>query len=145
MFKFRDIFQAHNLKIWIKPFNIIAINGNGGLVQTVVDSVSIDKIKKVYGEEVDLFHFFLLNFTKDSKQQKTSKRKLLKQVKRARINFIESLAGYSLLCYILQIKDRHNGNILIDPQGHIVHVDFGFMLSNSPGGINFESNFKITR
>lgn len=145
MFKFRDIFQAHNLKIWIKPFNIIAINGNGGLVQTVVDSVSIDKIKKVYGEEVDLFNFFLLNFTKDSKQQKTSKRKLLKQVKRARVNFIESLAGYSLLCYILHIKDRHNGNILIDPQGHIVHVDFGFMLSNSPGGINFESNFKITR
>lgn len=47
---------------------------------------------------------------------------------------------------IVQVKDRHNGNLLMDEEGHIIHIDFGFMLSNSPGGVNFESApFKLTR
>ena len=34
----------------------------------------------------------------------------------------------------------------MDEEGHIIHIDFGFMLSNSPGGVNFESApFKLTR
>lgn len=85
--------------------------------------------------------------------------------RRAQDHFIKSLASYSVICYLLQLKDRHNGNILVDREGHLIRssfhfsctpwylvadrlswpdIDFGFLLSNSPGSLGFEmAPFKL--
>lgn len=136
MQKFKDIFEECKINCWLRPFMIVATSPIGGIVETITDAISIDRLKKTYPEMDSLRTYYVKTFGGSVKS---------KTFKKARKAFVRSLAGYSLLCYLLQIKDRHNANILIDSEGHVVHVDFGFMLSNSPGSMNFEaSSFKLT-
>ena len=46
---------------------------------------------------------------------------------------MQSLAGYALVSYFLGLKDRHNGNVMIDTRGHLIHIDFGFAFGMAPG------------
>lgn len=39
------------------------------------------------------------------------------------------------------MKDRYNLNLLIDEEGYIIYIDFGYMFFNFFGGVNFESVF----
>ena len=132
-----QIFKLKKLPIFLKPYEILATGPNCGLIEMINDAMSIDEIhKKTNG--LTLYEFYLENYGKGKKRSKT--------LRKAQSAFCYSLAGYSLACYLLQIKDRHNQNIMLDPEGHIIHIDYGFLLSNAPGkGLKFEkAPFKLT-
>ncbi|KAK7282337.1 hypothetical protein RIF29_11020 [Crotalaria pallida] len=132
---FYDIFQEAGLPLWLRPYEVLCTSSYTALIETIPDTASLHSIKSRYSNISSLRDFFIAKYQEDSPSFKLAQR-----------NFVESMAGYSLVCYLLQVKDRHNGNLLMDEDGHIIHIDFGFMLSNSPGGVNFESApFKLTR
>ena len=135
--EFYQIFKLENTGCWLNTYEIISTGNDAGLVEMVNDSVSLDQLKQKI-HQASLHDFYLYHFGNGDSNS------LL--YKRAMNNFVTSLAGYSLVCYFLQIKDRHNGNILIDKDGHLIHIDFGFLLSNAPGkGLKFENApFKLS-
>ncbi|KZT09426.1 kinase-like protein [Laetiporus sulphureus 93-53] len=136
--EFDKIWKEENCPCWVRYFRILITGSTSGLVETITDAVSIHSIKKAeYARRlaqgrlghVSIFDHFRVTYGDPSSAK----------FARAQRNFAKSLAGYSLVTYFLQIKDRHNGNILLDRDGHLIHIDFGFMLSNSPGNIGFEA------
>jgi hypothetical protein len=125
------IFREENIDIWLNPFFVQIFESRSGLIEVIPNSISLHDLK--------------FNLEKKEKKKGNSIY-LSKSFKKICNNFIESLVGYSLLCFFLQIKDRHNGNILINPENRIIHIDFGFILGNFPGNMKFEADsFKFSR
>ncbi|KAJ2803096.1 phosphatidylinositol-4- kinase [Coemansia guatemalensis] len=130
---FKNIFTSCGLDLYLYPYRVVATAPGRGVIDVIPNSISRDQIGR---EKVNsLSDYFATKYHGvDSIQYQ-----------QARTNFVQSLAAYSVLSYLLQFKDRHNGNIMLDDEGHIVHIDFGFILDIAPGGITFESApFKLT-
>ncbi|TFK29951.1 kinase-like protein [Coprinopsis marcescibilis] len=136
--EFQSIWDEEKCGCWVKHFRILITGSTSGLIETIKDAVSIHSIKKAeYAKRIAegrLGHVTLLDHFKSTYGGFTSAK-----FARAQRNFAKSLAGYSIVTYLLQVKDRHNGNILLDRDGHLIHIDFGFILSNTPGNIRFEA------
>ena len=136
--EFYQIYQLEHTGLWLNTYEIISTGNDSGLVEMVNDSLSLDALKQKL-DHISLSDFYLHYFGSGNTNSNF--------YKMAMKNYVASLAGYSLVCYFLQIKDRHNGNILIDNKGHLIHIDFGFLLSNAPGkGLKFETApFKLSK
>lgn len=130
---FRSIFNAYGLDLYVFPYRVTATAPGCGVIDVLPNSISRDMLGR---EAVNgLYEYFTSKHGGEDSIQ----------FQLARNNFVKSLAAYSVISYLIQFKDRHNGNIMYDDQGHILHIDFGFCFDIVPGGVRFEAApFKLT-
>ncbi|KAL7914690.1 phosphatidylinositol-4-kinase [Trichoderma velutinum] len=130
---FRGIFHNVGLEVFVFPNHVTATAPGCGVIEVLPNSISRDMLGR---EAVNgLYDYFVSKYGNEDSLR----------FQQARANFVKSMAAYSVISFLLQFKDRHNGNIMIDDSGHILHIDFGFCFDIAPGGIKFErAPFKLT-
>ena len=130
---FRGIFNSVGLDVFVYPYRVTATAPGCGVIDVLPNSISRDMLGR---EAVNgLYEYFVSKYGSEESIR----------FQEARQNFVKSMAAYSVISYLLQFKDRHNGNIMVDDAGHILHIDFGFCFDIAPGGIRFErAPFKLT-
>ncbi|KAK0334837.1 Phosphatidylinositol 4-kinase stt4 [Friedmanniomyces endolithicus] len=130
---FRGIFNSVGLDAYVFPYRVTATAPGCGVIDVLPNSVSRDMLGR---EAVNgLYEYFVSKYGSEDSIR----------FQEARSNFVKSMAAYSIISYLLQFKDRHNGNIMVDDAGHILHIDFGFCFDIAPGGVKFErAPFKLS-
>ncbi|KAL0245048.1 hypothetical protein GEMRC1_009128 [Eukaryota sp. GEM-RC1] len=135
IFQMKQILISTGLDLFLLPYLTIPTSTNDGVIEVIANSKSRDQI----GGDSDggLIDWFESQFGDKSSERFAS----------AQLEFVKSMAAYSLVTFILAVKDRHNGNIMFDKDGHVIHIDFGFIFDVSPGGdFRFETApFKLSR
>ncbi|AMD22605.1 HHL165Wp [Eremothecium sinecaudum] len=131
---FRTIWASIGMDLYVFPYRVTATAPGCGVIDVLPNSISRDMLGR---EAVNgLYEYFTTKFGPENSIE----------FENARNNFVKSLAAYSVISYILHFKDRHNGNIMYDDQGHCLHIDFGFIFDIVPGGVKFEAvPFKLTK
>ncbi|XP_022133226.1 phosphatidylinositol 4-kinase beta 1 isoform X2 [Momordica charantia] len=88
---FYDIFQEAGLPLWLRPYEVLVTSSYTALIETIPDTASLHSIKSRYPGISSLRDFFVAKYEENSPSFKLAQR-----------NFVESMAGYSLVCYLLQ-------------------------------------------
>lgn len=133
------ILKRYGVDMRLTPYRALAVSKTAGFVQKVPDCERISVILSKYNKSI-------INFLKEQpppsrdaansgEKDKGARREMSNKYginAEVYYNFVYSCAGYCVITYILGIGDRHLDNILIQRNGKLFHIDFGFILGADP-------------
>ncbi|KIK62587.1 hypothetical protein GYMLUDRAFT_42049 [Collybiopsis luxurians FD-317 M1] len=116
------LLRQENLDLKLTPYAVLASGPNQGMAQ-FVKSKTIAAIVSEYGN----VQSYLRTSYPDEGSVGTW------GIEPGVIDtFVKSCAGYCVVTYLLGVGDRHLDNLLVAPDGHFFHVDFGYILGRDP-------------
>lgn len=117
------LLRNENLDLKITPYRVLATSPSDGMVQ-YIQSMTIAAIMASYNGS-------LLEYLRANYPDKNSAATYFVQSS-VLDTFVRSCAGYCVITYLLGVGDRHLDNLLLSPDGHFFHVDFGYILGRDP-------------
>uniref|UniRef100_A0A914I1L1 Chromatin modification-related protein MEAF6 n=1 Tax=Globodera rostochiensis TaxID=31243 RepID=A0A914I1L1_GLORO len=112
-----ELLKEDKLDLCLTPYAVLATSCSEGFVQFIRGATPLADIKSIQDT--------LRTFRPSSSAPYGIEADVLS-------NYVKSCAGYSVICYILGIGDRHLHNLLLCENGKMFHVDFGFILGRDP-------------
>ncbi|SCW04110.1 LAFE_0H06150g1_1 [Lachancea fermentati] len=115
-----ELLKNENVDLRLTPYKILATGSNEGAIQFIPNDTMASILSKYHG---------ILPYLRDhypSPDQELGVEDWVMD------NFVKSCAGYCVITYILGVGDRHLDNLLITPDGHFFHADFGYILGQDP-------------
>ncbi|KAL4788684.1 kinase-like domain-containing protein [Aspergillus varians] len=114
------LLQKENLDLKLTPYRILATNATAGAMQ-FIPSTSLSAVSAKYKT--------VLAYLKANNPDANEPLGVRKETMDT---YIKSCAGYCVITYLLGVGDRHLENLLLAPDGHFFHADFGFILGRDP-------------
>jgi len=105
------------LDLKLTPYKVMATQDMFGYIEFVEDSSTMKDIVEKYSNTLSLSNNQISNYLEDNNSG------LRRDI--AFENYRRSVAGYSVLTYIMGIGDRHESNYMIKKDGKYFHIDFG--------------------
>jgi phosphatidylinositol 3-kinase len=116
-----QLLQKENLDLKLTPYRILATGSTAGAAQ-FIPSISLSAASAKYKGSILAY----LRANNPDESEPLGVRKETMDI------YIKSCAGYCVVTYLLGVGDRHLENLLLAPDGHFFHADFGFILGRDP-------------
>ena len=115
------LLRKENLDLKLSPYRILATSSNAGAVQ-FVPSMSLQAASTKYKGSI-------LAYLRANNPDTTADLGIRVSTMDT---YVKSCAGYCVITYLLGVGDRHLDNLLLAPDGHFFHADFGYILGRDP-------------
>ncbi|KAI0833713.1 atypical/PIKK/PI3K protein kinase [Trametes gibbosa] len=116
------LLRKENLDLKLSPYDVLATGPSQGMAQFIPSKT----IAAIVSEHGTLLNYLRANYPDEGSVGTYG-------VEPGVIDtFVRSCAGYCVVTYLLGVGDRHLDNLLLAPDGHFFHVDFGYILGRDP-------------
>eukprot|EP00249_Psilotum_nudum_P022816 c28649_g1_i2 orf=409-1827(-) len=114
------LLKLENLDLQLTPYRVLATNQDEGMAEFIPSK----SLSQVLSEHKSIISY-LQQYHADEDGPFGITATCLE-------TFVKSCAGYCVIMYILGVGDRHLDNLLLQDDGRLFHVDFGFFLGRDP-------------